>query len=279
MTHGLHYGNGVFEGIRAYNAKKGPAVFRLKEHIARFFYSAKALEMKIPFSKKELKRAVLETISINNLKECYIRPIAFTGYGKMGLNPKGAPIEVAIAAWAWGAYLGNKETIKVKISKYIRIHPRSCPVQAKICGYYVNSILASLEAQKNKVDECLLLDYQGYVAEGPGENIFMVKNKKLFTPKLGSILGGITRDTIIKIAKDLNIKIEEKEISVSELKSADEAFFCGTAVEIQPIGKIDKTLINQKNIGKITKKIKNLYQRIIHGKEKKYSYWLSYENS
>ena len=276
LTHALHYGSGVFEGIRAYNTKNGPAIFRLPKHIDRFFYSASALEMKIPFSKTEIKTAVLKTIKINKVKECYIRPIAFFGYGKMGLNPKGIPINVAIAVWPWGAYLGGKETITVKISKYIRLHPKSVIADAKVSGYYVNSILASQEVKKANFDEALFLDFKGKIAEGPGENIFIVKNKKLFTPKLGSVLGGITRDSIIKIAKDLNIKVKEKEISVSELKSADEAFLCGTAAEVQPIGKVDNTLINKGKMGEITKVVKDLYQRIIHGKEKNYLNWLTF---
>lgn len=276
LTHTLHYGGGIFEGIRAYKTNKGPAVFRLPEHIDRFFYSASALEMEIPFSKQEIKQAILETIKINQIEECYIRPIAFFGYGKMGLNPKGAPVQTAIAVWPWGAYLGGKETISVKISKYIRLHPKSTIADAKITGHYVNSILSSLEIQKAGFDEALLLDYEGYVAEGPGENIFIVKNNKLYTPPLGTILDGITRDSVIEIAKDLGIKNQEKKITVKELKSADEAFFSGTAAEICPIGKIDNTLINNGKMGEITEKIKDLYQKIVHGKEEKYFHWLQF---
>lgn len=276
LTHSLHYGGAVFEGIRAYKTKEGTAVFRLLEHLDRFFQSAQILEMEIPFSKEEIKKVILETIKINNLKECYIRPIAFSGYGKMGLNPKGAAINVAIAAWPWGAYLGDKETVKIEISDYIRPHPQSCPMEAKISGYYINSIFASLEAQKKGFDEALLLDYQGYVAEGPGENVFMVKDNILYTPLAGTILPGITRASVIEIAKDLGIFVKEKKITPQEIKEANEAFFTGTAVEICPIGQIDEVLINKGQIGKITKKIKEVFEKIVKGEEKKYLKWLTF---
>lgn len=275
LTHTLHYGGGAFEGIRTYQTEKGPAVFRLKDHIKRLFYSAKVLRMKIPFSQKEIENAVLKLIKINKVSECYIRPIAFYGYGKMGLNPTGSPVNLAIALWPWEKYLGEKP-VKVKVSSYIRIHPKSTVADAKICGHYANSILATLEAHKLGFDEALFLDYEGFVAEGPGENIFMVKDKKLFTPSKGSILPGITRDTVLKIANDLGIKAKEKKIGLDELKNADEAFFVGTAAEITPIAKIDNTLINNGKIGEITQKIKNFYQRIIHGQEKKYLHWLTF---
>lgn len=274
LTHTLHYGGGVFEGIRAYTTEQGPAVFRLDDHLRRFFYSASCLKMKIPFSFLKLKKAILNLIKINKIEECYIRPIAFFGQ-KMGLNPKGVPVQVAVALWPWGNYLGEKP-IKVAISKFIRLHPKSVISDAKICGYYVNSIFASLEAQERKTEEALLLDYQGYVAEGPGENIFLVKNRKLFTPRKFSILPGITRDTVLKIAKDLKISVREKDIKTQELKTAEEAFFTGTAAEICPIGQIDKTVINKGKIGPFTEQFKNLYQRIIHGREKKYRQWLSF---
>jgi len=275
LTHALHYGSGVFEGIRAYNTDKGPAVFRLDEHIKRFFNSAKTLEMVIPFSKQEIKDAILKLIRVNKVKDCYIRPIAFFGYGKMGLNPKGAQVNVGIAVWPWNAYLGERP-VRVKVSKYIRIHPKSTNVKAKICGHYVNSILASLQAKREGYDEAVLLDYKGFVSEGPGENIFIVKKGKIFTPLGDSILPGITRDSVFKIAKDLGIKVKEKRISLRELKQADEAFFTGTAAEISPIGKIDKILINKGRIGEITQKIKTFYQRIVRGKEKKYLKWLTF---
>lgn len=276
LTHSLHYGGGVFEGIRAYDAKNGIAVFRLQDHIKRLFYSASCLEIEIPFSEEEIENAVLETIKVNDLKECYIRPIVFLGYGKMGLNPKGSPVNVAIAAWPWEAYLGGKETISAKISKFIRIHPASTVADAKICGHYSNSILASIEAKNAGCEEAIFLDFEGNIAEGPGENIFIVKNGRIFTPSTGSILPGITRDTVFKIISDLGLSAEEKKITPDEIKKADEAFFTGTAVEICPVGKIDDAEINSGKAGEITKKIKDSFLRIIHGEEEKYLNWLTF---
>jgi branched-chain amino acid aminotransferase len=274
LTHALHYGSGVFEGIRCYRTKDGPAVFRLKEHIERLFNSAKFLKMKIPFSKKEIQKAILRLIKLNKTEECYIRPIVFYGYGKMGLNPKGANIDCAVILWPWGKYL--KDKVKVKISKFIRFHPQSVVSTAKVCGYYVNSIFATFDAEKDGFDESILLDHRGFVAEGPGENIFIVKNKKLLTPKLGSILPGITRDSIIKIARDLKIKVIEKDISVKELKNCDEAFFTGTAAEITPIYQIDEKIINKGEVGEITKILQENFYQIVHGEDKKYKKWLAY---
>ena len=275
LTHSLHYGGGVFEGIRAYETEKGPAVFRLKEHLKRLFFSSSVLGMKIPFSRKEIEKAIIDLIKVNKVKQCYIRPLVIFGYGVMGLYPKKAPINVIISLWTWKKYLGKN--LKVKVSKFIRIHPQSTVVEAKICGHYVNSILASIEAKKEGFDEALLLDYKGFVAEGPGENIFLVKNKKILTPKKGSILPGITRDTIITIAKQkLNLKVEEKEITLKELKNADELFFAGTAVEVSPIVQVEKTIIGDGKEGKITKKIRELYQRIVSGKESRYLKWLKF---
>ncbi len=276
LTHSLHYGGGVFEGIRVYKTEKGPAVFRLKEHLKRLFFSSSVLGMKIPFSKKEIEKAIIDLIKVNKVKQCYIRPLVIFGYGVMGLYPKKAPINVIISLWTWKKYLGGN-LVKVKVSKFIRIHPQSTVVEAKICGHYVNSILASIEAKKEGFDEALLLDYKGFVAEGPGENIFLVKNKKILTPKKGSILPGITRDTIITIAKQkLNLKVEEKEITLKELKNADELFFAGTAVEVSPIVQVDKTIISDGKEGEITKKIRELYQRIVSGKESRYLKWLKF---
>jgi len=275
LTHSLHYGGGVFEGIRAYETKSGPAVFRLKDHIRRLFYSASCLEIEIPFSEEEIENAVLETIKVNDLKGCYIRPIVFLGYGKMGLYPKGAPVNVAIAAWPWDAYLGGKETVDAKISKFIRIHPNSTVADAKICGHYVNSIFASLEAKKAGFDEAIFLDFEGNIAEGPGENIFIVKDGNIFTPSMGSILPGITRNSVLKIASDLGLPVEEKKITPEEVKAADEVFFTGTAVEICPIGRIDDKIINGGKTGEITGTIKNVFMKIIHGEEERYSNWLT----
>lgn len=274
LSHALHYGSGVFEGIRLYKTTKGPAIFRLNDHLKRLFASAKALDLKIPYSIKELEKSIVELVKVNKIEEGYIRPIIFYGYGKMGLNPKGAEVNVIIAIWKWGKYL--KEKVKVKISKFIRLHPNSVISTAKVCGYYVNSIFATLDAEKDGYDEAILLDYKGYVAEGPGENIFIVKNNQLYTPKPGSILLGITRDTVIKIARDLGIKVKEKNISVNELLNADEAFFTGTAAEITPIFKINQTLINKGKIGPIASKIKEIYEKITKAELKEYNHWLTF---
>jgi len=276
LTHALHYGSGVFEGIRAYKTDQGPAIFRLADHLERFFYSLECLEMEIPFSKEDLKEAIRNLIKLNKVEECYIRPIAFFGEGKMGLYPKGAKINVGIALWPWGAYLGEGKPVKVKISEFIRLHPKSIYPKAKICGYYVNSIFASLEAKNSGYDEALFLDWKGDVAEGPGENLFLVKNGILYTPNSPSILAGITRDTIIKLAKDLKIKVKEKRIKPYELEEADELFFTGTATEICPISQINKTKINNGKIGKITKILKELYQSVVRGKQEKYLNWLTF---
>ena len=276
LTHSLHYGSSIFEGIRAYQTEKGPAVFRLSDHLKRFFHSSSCLEMKLSFSKKEIEKAIFDLIKINKVSECYIRPIAFYGK-KMGLYPEGASLNMAIAVWPWDKYLGSKP-IKTIISSFIRLHPKSIISSAKIGGYYVNSIFASMEAKKKKADEAILLDYQGNIAEGPGENIFMVKNKKLYTPKTFSILPGITRESIIKIARNFKIPVYEKDIKPKELKSADEVFFVGTAAEVSPIGKIDNVLINKGEIGDLTNFFQETFNKIVHGKMKKYFKWLSYVN-
>jgi len=271
LSHCLHYGSGAFEGIRCYQTKKGPAVFRLDDHLKRLIKSASFLDIKVDYSLEEIKKAVFETIKKNKLKECYIRPIIFYGEGKMGLDPKGAEINFGIFVWPWGKYL--KESVKVAISKFIRLHPKSVISEAKICGYYVNSIFATKEVKKRGYDEAILLDYEGFVAEGPGENIFIVKNNILFTPKKKSILPGITRDSIIKFSKDLGYKVIEKNISKKELYQCDEAFFCGTAAEITPIYQIEKY---KKKIGPVSLKIKEKYQKIVRGEDKKYLKWLDF---
>ncbi len=276
LAHTLHYGAGVFEGIRCYETAQGPAVFKLKEHIDRLYYSAGTLKMKIPFSKEEFTEAVKETIRKNSLKAGYIRPICFFGYGKMGLNPEGAPVNCSIAVWPWGKYLGEG-AVKVKTSKYIRIHPKSTHADAKICGHYVNSIFASVEVKDKGYDEALLLDYKGNAAEGPGENLFIVKDGKLLTPPLGTILKGITRASIMQLAKDEGIKVEEKTLTLEDVYNAQEAFFTGTAAEVTPIGSLDDKKIG-KAPGPITSKLKDLYMDIVHGKNEKYKNWLTYVN-
>lgn len=275
LTHTLHYGAGVFEGIRFYKTAKGPAVFRLKEHVERLFKSAEVFKMKIPFSQEKIAQAIRETVKANKLDGGYIRPIAYFGYGKMGLNPEGAPVNVAVAVWPWGAYLGEKP-VRVKISKWIRIHPESTQADAKVCGHYVNSILASIEIHEAGYDEALLLDYKGNIVEGPGENFFIIKNGKIFTPPLGNILPGITRNSIMQLAKDLGMKLEEKVLTVEEAKKADEAFFTGTAAEVSAIGQIDNAVIGNGKMGPVTKKLRDEFMKIVTGRNKKYEKWLSY---
>jgi len=274
LNHSLHYGSGVFEGIRCYDGLNGPAVFRLDDHIKRLFKSAEVMKMTIPYTEKKINSAILETIKKNKLKECYIRPLVFYG-GKMGLDPAGVEVNVMIAAWPWGKYL-TKDAVNVQISDFTRIHPKSSVMTAKISGHYANSILASTHAKRDGFDEALLLDWQGNIAEGPGENIFFVKDSTLFTPNKGTILPGITRATIIEIAhRELGFKVKEKDIKPEEIKDFDEAFFVGTAVEVNAIGKIDDTEFTGDKEGETTKKIRELYFDIIHGKAKSYEKWLS----
>ena len=227
LTHSLHYGSGIFEGIRCYDTQDGPAVFRLKEHVDRLFNSAKILAMEIPYSHEEIARAILDLIRANKLKECYIRPVAFYGYGKMGLSTLGCTVDVGIAVWPWGAYLGEdglEAGIRAKTSSFSRHHPNVMMTKAKITGNYANSILANREAQNAGYDEAILLDPSGFVAEGPGENIFMVSNNVLITPPITMVLSGITRDSVIEIAKSRNIAFKEETITRDELYIADEVF-------------------------------------------------------
>jgi len=277
LTPSLHYGDAVFEGIRFYNTEKGPSVFRLKEHVDRLLYSAQAISMDIPFSKNEIIDAIKKIVKLNEIEEGYIRPIAVFGYGAMGLkHAKEAPVQLFIAVWPWPAYLGES-AVRIKTSSFIRIHPKSSVADAKISGHYINSILASLEAKKNGYDEALLLDYEGNIAEGPGENIFFVKKGVIITPPLKKqILAGITRDSIITIAKDIGIKVEERNIKLDEAYKAEEAFFTGTAVEVTAIKEIDNKIIGSGEIGPITQRIKNEFLEIVRGRNKKYEKWLSY---
>lgn len=279
MIHGLHYGSSVFEGERFYNTPKGPAIFRLKDHTKRLFYSASALDMVIPFSEEELNKAQLDTVRVNKVESGYIRPLSFYGYGKMGLNPKGAEVNTIVAVWPWGSYLGG-EPIRVKVSKYIRIHPKSVIADAKVSGHYVNSILASLEMQKEGFDEGLLLDFEGNVAEGPGENLFIVKDGKVSTPAVGTILPGLTRASIIEILdKEFDIQAEERTITLDEVMHADEAFYTGTAAELQPIGSIDNQNIGDGKAGELTTKVREYFMDIVGGKNEKYEHWLNYVNT
>jgi len=280
LTHTLHYGLGVFEGIRCYRTAKGPAVFRLKDHMKRLENSAKLVGMKLPYSIEELIKATKKTIKVNKIEECYIRPIAFYGYGVMGLNPKGAPVNMAIAVWSWGTYLGEEgleRGIKAKISRWLRIDPRILPPQSKLVANYANSILAKLDAVNSGYDEAILLNTKGFVAEGPGENVFIVEKGKLITPPLSACaLAGITRDSIIKIAEDEGIDFKERDIPREQLYAADEAFFTGTAAEVTPIKEIDGKSIGEGKRGKITEKLQRIFFNAVRGKEPKYESWLDY---
>ncbi|MEW6066979.1 MAG: branched-chain amino acid transaminase [Nitrospirota bacterium] len=278
LTHTLQYGLGVFEGIRCYETDKGPAIFKLNEHVDRLFSSAHIFLIDIPYSKKEIREAIIKTIKINRIKECYIRPLVYIGYGAMGLYPKGNPINVAIAVWPWGSYLGEKglkEGIRVKTSSFIRNHVNANMARSKVCGYYVNSQLAKKEAISCGYEEALLLDTEGYVSEGSGENIFIARNGILKTTPLTSILEGITRDSIMQMANNEGIRVVEERFTRDEVYIADEAFFTGTAAEITPIRELDNRSIGKGKPGDITKKLQTLFFDIVRGKNKKYESWLT----
>lgn len=278
LTHTLHYGLGVFEGIRCYETEMGPAIFRLDEHIERLFKSAHIFMIQIPYSKEEIKKAIIETIKVNKIKECYIRPLVYIGDGAMGLYPKENPIKVSIAVWPWGTYLGESgitNGIRVKTSSFIRNHVNSVMSRGKICGYYVNSQLAKKEAISCGYEEALLLDTEGYVSEGSGENIFIIRNGVLKTTPLTSILEGITRNSIIQIAEDEGIEVLEQRFTRDEIYIADEAFFTGTAAEVTPIKELDGRIIGKGIPGELTKKLQSIFFDIVRGKNKKYESWLT----
>ncbi len=277
MSHATHYGTGAFEGVRFYSTDRGPAVFKLKEHTKRLFYSVGTIEMEIPYSQEEINQATLETISANGFSDGYIRPIAFYGADKLGLNPTGNPVETVIAVMPWGKYLSD-DPIEVGLSPYVRIHPKSLICDAKISGHYVNSTLSNQWAKKNNYHEALLLDFEDNLAEGPGENLFLVKDGKLMTPQLGSILPGITRATIMELAKEeFGIETLEKTLKLKDLLEADEAFYTGTAAEVTLIKSLDREQIgDQSNL--ISTKLKQLYGDVVTGKVEKYHDWLSFVN-
>ena len=280
LTHSLHYGLAVFEGIRCYLCHDGKsAVFRLKEHVDRLFDSAQIGNIKIPYSKREISEACKETLRVNQLKEGYIRPIVFIGEGVMGVYPGDNPIRVAIATWSWGAYLGEEaleKGIRIKVSSYTRHHVNVMMTKAKICGNYVNSVLAKREVMKMGYDEALMLDTEGYVSEASGENIFMVKNGVLKTTPLTSILPGITRDAVIQIAKAKKIPLLEERFTRDELYTAQEAFFTGTAAELTPIREVDDRTIGVGKPGPITKDLQAAFFDIVKGKNQEYKEWLDY---
>ncbi len=275
LSHGLHYGSGVFEGIRVYKTKSGSSIFRLEEHVERLFNSANAICLEIPFSKESIATAIKETVAINCLEEGYIRPLVFSGYGEMGISHASTnPVEVAIACWPWGHYHVDKP-LDIKTSSYIRIHPNSTKVEAKICGHYVNSILAMQEIIGTKYHEVLMLDCDGFVSECSSANIFIIKNNILYTPTLGTILSGITRNFVIKLAIDLGYEVVEKHITLDDVYNADEAFFTGTAVEIAPIGSLDDRNIGTDNSYPISNLIKEHYKSVVHGESTTYENYLT----
>ena len=279
LTHTLHYGLGVFEGIRYYACDDGSsAVFRLSEHVARLFRSARIVELKIPYTEQQIEDAILETIRVNKLPEGYIRPLVYLGEGAMGLLPADNPVEVALIVWPWGAYLGDEgitNGIRAKVSSYTRHHPNATMTKSKTCGDYVNSILAKREVTNMGYDEAILLDPTGLVSEASGENLFLAREGRIKTPPLYSVLEGITRDSVITIARDKGIEIIEAGITRDELYSADEAFLTGTAAEVTPIREVDDRVIGSGTRGPLAQTLQGTYFDAVHGREAKYDSWLT----
>ncbi len=278
LTHSLHYGLAVFEGVRAYKSELGTAIFRLEEHTQRLINSAKIYMMQLPYDKKTLMDAQREAVRANKLEAAYLRPLAFYGSEKMGVSPVGAKVHVSIAAWAWGAYLGEEgltHGIRVKTSSYARHHVNVTMARAKVASTYANSILANLEATQNGYDEALLLDVEGYVAEGAGENIFIVRDGKVFTPELTSALDGITWRSIQTVCADLGIACERRKLTRDDIYIADEAFFTGTAAEVTPIRELDQRSIGSGLRGPVTERIQKAFFDIVEGRNPKYHHWLT----
>jgi branched-chain amino acid aminotransferase len=274
-VHGLHYGTGVFEGIRCYETPEGPAVFRLREHLQRLDGSARLLHMQLPFSVDEIRDATHELIGRNGLPECYVRPFAFYGYGELGVHTKGNPVEVVIMSWPWANYLGDENAsvgIRAKVSSWQRVGPNTIPHVAKATGIYLNSMLAVHEAQSAGYDEAILLTADGFVADGSGENVFVVKDGKITTPPLStSILPGITRDTVIQIAQDLGYVVEEANLIRSDLYLADEIFMTGTAAEVTPVRSVDD---HEVGVGPVTLELQKAYLDTVHGRSERWGHWL-----
>lgn len=280
LSHVIHYGSALFEGARCYKTVKGPAVFRLKEHTERLYNSCKIYRMEVPYTMEELNNIIIETIKVNEMEECYIRPIVYRGYESLGVNPFTCPVDVAVAVWEWGAYLGDgalTEGVDVKVSTWNRMAPNTMPALAKAASNYMNAQLIKMEAILEGYSEGIGLDPYGYVSEGSGENIFLVKNGKIYTPSLScSILPGITRDTVITLAKEMGIEVIETNIPREMLYIADEVFLTGSAAEITPIRSIDKIKIGQGRCGPITKKLQDRFFAVVRGQvEDKYG-WLTY---
>jgi len=281
MTHGLHYGTGVFEGVRCYDTADGPAIFRWEEHLERFYDSAKVYDMEIPFDRSEIDDATVELIRREGLESCYIRPIAFYGYGPLGLNPSKSPVKTAIGVWPWGAYLGEEaleDGIDVAVSSWRKHSSSQIPTNAKTTGPYVNSVLANLEAKAGGYGEAIVLNKEGNVAEGPGENLFLVRDGEIFTPGLAeSILDGITRQTVIELARDMGYEVHDgATISRGELYTADELFFTGTAAEVTPIRSVDDNEIGPGTKGPVTDDLQTQFFDLVEGKLDGYDDWFTY---
>jgi branched-chain amino acid aminotransferase len=278
LSHALHYGTGVFEGVRCYETPRGPAVFRLRDHLERMERSAKIFLMEIPYSVDELIDATRQLVRVNGMRSCYVRPIAFRGYGEMGVNPEANPIDVTIAVWPWGTYLGPdalEHGVRMTISSWRRHDPNIIPPQAKVTGAYINSAIAKLEAVRAGYDEAIMLNPQGFVSEATGENIFIVKDGELSTPPpAAGPLHGVTRDTVMKIAADLGMPVMQREITRADLYTADEMFCTGTAAEVTPVREIDERVIGDP--GPITQTIQQSYFAIVKGEDEKYFDWLEF---
>jgi branched-chain amino acid aminotransferase len=278
LTHSLHYGLAVFEGVRAYDTPEGPAIFRVQDHTERLVNSARIYMMQIPYDRPTLIAAQREVVRANGLGACYLRPIAFYGAEKMGVSPKGATVHVAIAAWPWGAYLGpeaHERGIRVKTSSYARHHVNVTMARAKLAATYANSILATLEASQDGYDEALLLDVDGFVAEGAGENLFVVKNGRLYEPELTSALAGITRDTVITLARERGYEVSARRLTRDDVYITDEAFFCGTAAEVTPIVELDRRTIGDGRPGPVTRAIQRAFFDVVSGRDARHRDWLT----
>ena len=279
LSHSLHYGLSVFEGVRAYKTVKGTAIFRLAEHTQRWINSGRIYLMNLPYSKERLMEAQLEVVRANKLESCYLRPIAFYGSEKMGISTRGTTVHVAIAAWSWGAYLGEEglqKGIRVKTSSFARHHVNVTMPRAKVATTYANSILANLEATQDGYDEALLLDTQGFVAEGAGENLFVIKDGMIYEPEIASALTGITRDSVIQIAREFGLEVRPRRLTRDDIYIADEAFFTGTAAEVTPIRELDNRVIGSGSRGPITEKIQARFFDVVNGRAPEYEHWLSF---
>jgi branched-chain amino acid aminotransferase len=280
LSHVVHYGSSVFEGIRCYNTKKGPAIFRLREHAQRLINSGKIYRMDIPYSVEELSDAIIETVKANSLKECYIRPIAFRGYKELGVYPLNCPMETVIAAWGWGQYLGEEaleQGVDIGVSTWRRMAPDTMPNMAKAGSNYMNSQLAKVESVMNGYDEAIMLDYHGLVGEGSGENIFIVRDGTIYTPPVSSsLLGGITRDSIIQMARDMGLEVKEEQMPREMLYIANEAFLTGTAAEVSPVRSVDKITVGAGKRGEITKKLQDKFFDVVNAKCEDEHGWLTF---